>query len=441
MKRFLWSGGVLAALLAGCNPPSTKAPVAENAGSAGQGAVIKSPAREQAKPPSTPTTKLEFISQPAKLEAGKAANWKLQILDEKTDKPVAAFDTVHDKLLHLIVVSKDLSWFSHLHPAYKGNGVFEIKTAIPRAGEFKLFADYTPTGRGQEVSQHAFSVGGANPLPSQPKLVPDVMKGAWMTTTARSHDEGAAPAANATQYQVALMPMPAPLEAGREVMLHFQVRDASGKPVENLQPYLGAQGHLVILSSDASTFLHAHPMDGDHKMEGMDGGMDGGAAMPDHPPHPGHEAHAPDASAASTPASDVMFHTTFPTDGIYKAWGQFKHNNKIITAPFVLKVGSGVAPSSASASVIPPNAQKVTVQLPEGYKSGVTTVKAGTPIALTFALKSEAGCGDDIVVPTANWHKKLKVGESATVVVTPQKSGELKFACSMDMLKGSIKVQ
>jgi plastocyanin len=176
-------------------------------------------------------------------------------------------------------------------------------------------------------------------------------------------------------------------------------------------------------------------------MEGMDGGMDGCAAMPDHPPHPGHEAHALDASAASTQASDVMIHTTFPTDGIYKAWGQFKHNNKIITAPFVLKVGSGVAPSSASASVIPPNAQKVTVQLPEGYKSGVTTVKAGTPIALTFALKSEAGCGDDIVVPTAIWHKNLYVGESATVFVTPQKSGELKFACSMDMLKGSIKVQ
>jgi hypothetical protein len=231
------------------------------------------------------------------------------------------------------------------------------------------------------------------------------------------------------------MPMPAPLEANREVMLHFQVRDASGKPVEKLQPYLGAQGHLVILSSDASTYLHAHPMDGDHKMAGGD------MPMSDHPPHPGHEEHAPSPPAASTPPSDVMFHTTFPTDGIYKAWGQFKHNNKIITAPFVLKVGSGVAPSSASATVIPPNAQKITVELPAGYKSGAATVKAGTPIALTFAMKSEAGCGDTIVVPAANWRKKLKVGESATVVVTPQKSGELKFACSMDMFKGSIKVQ
>src|SRR5690606_11287475 len=105
---------------------------------------------------------------------------KLQIVDEKSGKPVTAFDTVHDKLLHLVVVSKDLSWFSHLHPTHKGNGVFEIKTAIPRAGEFELFADYTPTGREQQVTQHAFSVSGANALPAQAKLVPDVMKGAWM---------------------------------------------------------------------------------------------------------------------------------------------------------------------------------------------------------------------------------------------------------------------
>ena len=37
--------------------------------------------------------------------------------------------------------------------------------------------------------------------------------------------------------------------------------------------------------------------------------------------------------------------------------------------------------------------------------------------------------------------KNLKVGEKATVVYTPTKSGELKFACSMDMYKGTVTVQ
>ena len=37
---------------------------------------------------------------------------------------------------------------------------------------------------------------------------------------------------------------------------------------------------------------------------------------------------------------DVMFHTTIPKAGLYKAWGQFMHKGKIITAGFVLNVGA-----------------------------------------------------------------------------------------------------
>jgi plastocyanin domain-containing protein len=90
---------------------------------------------------------------------------------------------------------------------------------------------------------------------------------------------------------------------------------------------------------------------------------------------------------------------------------------------------------------IPANAQKVTVELPAGYKNGAVTVKAGTPVALTFKLTKDADCGNEISVPAAKWQKKLKVGESATVVYTPQKTGQLKFACSMDMMKGTLTVK
>jgi hypothetical protein len=97
--------------------------------------------------------------------------------------------------------------------------------------------------------------------------------------------------------------------------------------------------------------------------------------------------------------------------------------------------------ATPSTTAIPQNAQRITIALPSGYKSGVATLKAGTPAAITFKLQSDAGCGDDIVLPAAKWRKKLKVGESATVVYTPQKSGDLKFACSMDMYKGTIIVK
>ncbi len=86
--------------------------------------------------------------------------------------------------------------------------------------------------------------------------------------------------------------------------------------------------------------------------------------------------------------------------------------------------------------------QKVLITLPLDYKAKpAATVKAGQPVALTFFLKSEAGCGNTVVLPAAKWKKTLKVGEKATVVYTPTKSGALGFACGMDMMKGSVLVK
>lgn len=69
----------------------------------------------------------------------------VHILD--TDgKAIGEFDINHEKKLHLIAVSKDLSYFDHIHPEYKGNGQFEIMTSFPSGGDYKLFADYIPTG-------------------------------------------------------------------------------------------------------------------------------------------------------------------------------------------------------------------------------------------------------------------------------------------------------
>ena len=86
--------------------------------------------------------------------------------------------------------------------------------------------------------------------------------------------------------------------------------------------------------------------------------------------------------------------------------------------------------------------QKVLITLPIDYKTKpAATIKAGQPVALTFYLKSDAGCGNTVVLPAAKWKKTLKVGEKATVVYTPTATGPLAFACSMDMLKGSLLVK
>lgn len=279
------------------------------------------------------STKLEFLSAPTVIKAGEPATWTLKIVDAQTGAPVADFDRVHEKLMHLLLISSDLSWFNHLHPEYKGEGVFTISAVLPKAGSYKLYADYTPKGKTQEVAQYELATDGATPAPSTTQLVTDTVgEGGWMLRPTASAPEGEPDKQGNTRYTVALMPMPMKLVSGKDMMLHFQVRDAAGKPVDDLQPYLGAMGHLVVLSGDTKTFLHAHPMEGG--MEGMDhGSMDhGGAAHSD-------SGSAPHEHAAPTKGGpDVIFHTNFPTPGLYKVWGQFQHKGQIITAPFTIEV-------------------------------------------------------------------------------------------------------
>lgn len=271
-------------------------------------------------------TKLQFSSVPAALQAGKTAGWSLLISDTDSGKPIPKFEVMHDKLLHLIVVSKDLSWFTHIHPEWQGEGQFTIDYALPRAGDYWLYADYVTTEGGHEVATHSLKVAGANPLPSQPKLTADKPVGPWITKKFRVHDEGKAPPPDAALYEVALMPMPTTLRAGQEAMLHFLVRDASGKPLSDLQPYMGAMGHAVILSADGKTYLHTHPMEGD-EAEMKSGGHDHSKM---------HHSSTPGANGKSGP--DVMFHTLFPNAGKYRVWGQFMHNGKIITSTYTLEV-------------------------------------------------------------------------------------------------------
>ena len=99
------------------------------------------------------------------------------------------------------------------------------------------------------------------------------------------------------------------------------------------------------------------------------------------------------------------------------------------------------APNQTAKAPTAKAANAVTIELPGGYKSGAATVRAGQLTQITFVLKEDAGCGNDVVVPEAKWRKTLKVGQRASLQYTPKKSGTLKFACSMDMYKGSIIVK
>jgi hypothetical protein len=91
-------------------------------------------------------------------------------------------------------------------------------------------------------------------------------------------------------------------KAGEVTKITFALLDSTDKPVTDLQPYLGAMGHLVVISADGKLYVHAHPVEG-------------------------------------TAANGVVeFAAHFSRPGIYKGWGQFQRAGQVHTVPFVLKV-------------------------------------------------------------------------------------------------------
>ncbi|GAB2700819.1 hypothetical protein ACFQWB_06435 [Paenibacillus thermoaerophilus] len=215
--------------------------------------------------------------------SGEGEGRTIRIEIRKDDgEPIHDFDVTHEKLLHLIVVSKDLSYFDHIHPEYKGNGVFEIGHEFPAGGEYRLIADFKPTGGDAMTEMKWIEVEGqrAEPTPIMPETY-------WLTTV-----EGKRVTLNVDRLAV-----------NQETKLTFCIEDdRTNQPVTDLEPYLGAIGHVVILSEDGERYVHVHADEGQNT------------------------------------GPNAVFETSFPRSGIYKIWGQFQQDGRVFTVSYVVKV-------------------------------------------------------------------------------------------------------
>ena len=100
------------------------------------------------------------------------------------------------------------------------------------------------------------------------------------------------------------------------------------------------------------------------------------------------------------------------------------------------------AKSSQSAQNTQERTQSVTVTLSEkGYQPESFKLRKGVPARVTFVRKVEATCGTEIVLTEFNVKRELPLNQPVVVEFTPSKTGEFKFACGMDMLRGKIIVQ
>ena len=234
-----------------------------------------------------PTEKLfkAQLTVPDEIRQGQSFPLTIHIQDSK-GKSVSVFDVFQEKLMHLILVSDDLGFFSHLHPEHKGKGVFLIETSLPSAGRYTLFADYKPAGQQEQVSVLNASVKGA-------------AKASGMTDTGKTETI-------LEDLKVSVRFFPKAVKANKEIILTFDVKQASdSSPAKGFLPYLGEKGHLVIIkkseSLTAKDYIHAHAL-----KEGE--------------------------------ASEIQFAARFPEAGLYKLWCQFNHRGRILTADFWIQV-------------------------------------------------------------------------------------------------------
>lgn len=153
------------------------------------------------------------------------------------DEVLTEFAVRHEKRLHLIAVRDDFGGYRHLHPEQASDGQWSIEADLG-PGRWRLFADFQPVGGDEQVVDTEVVV------PGEPTATPD--------------SPGEVRSATVDGYTVEL---DGALSAGRGETLDFRV-SRDGAPVTDLQPYLGAFGHLVVLRGSDMKYLHAHPEDG-----------------------------------------------------------------------------------------------------------------------------------------------------------------------------------
>lgn len=220
------------------------------------------------KPPADQEFSVEFPLEVGDARSGKRTSpYQLKVSGLQNDLsfqligptgPVKDFDEVHERKLHLIAIRKDLKVFEHLHPELSPEGTFHLKHEWPAAGDYTLFADFAPKGKGGQIVGAPLKVRGSKNTP-----------------------------ALAEDFSLKLGDLP---KIGRTATVTVKF-----SPDMKLEPYLGAFGHLMIVSADGKNLVHSHPI-GDPR------------------------------------SGELDFSVRIPAAGKYRAWLEIQSNGRVLAS-------------------------------------------------------------------------------------------------------------
>ncbi|WP_044087082.1 cupredoxin domain-containing protein [Bifidobacterium bombi] len=75
-----------------------------------------------------------------------------------------------------------------------------------------------------------------------------------------------------------------------------------------------------------------------------------------------------------------------------------------------------------------------------GYTPQVVEVHAGEPVRLEFERQEDGECSSHVVFSDLGIDRMLPAYETTSVEFTPERPGDLPYACGMNMLHGMVKV-
>jgi len=226
------------------------------------------------------TSEVQVFFEPKVVEAGKPTFITISVTEKGKNLPL---EVVHTMRMHLLLVNEELTWFDHVHPKKQANGTYGISEIFPSAGKYFLFIDCKPIGHAANVNMKSLEVKGTL-LEQEPerniKLVADIE--AYTVSLLNGND----------------------LKTNTGQDLKFLI-EKDGKPIDkkDMQPYLGANAHIVLINQDDKDFLHIHSMS---------------------------SAHFP-----------IYAETYIEKAGLYRMWVQFKIEGKVYTTDFTLQVSKG----------------------------------------------------------------------------------------------------
>lgn len=239
---------------------------------------------------------VDVETAPAPIAAGRPFTLRLVVRDPDTKEIVRDFATVHEKRFHLFVLSQDLEHYDHVHPEQQADGSWTLNVTVPRDGFYKLYADFLPDGgTPQVIPRPLVTAGFAGDLAtSGARLVPDRQ----LTKTFGG-------------MNVELILPRGGLAAGRDEKFTYSLTDAAtGAPITEVEPYLGAWGHSLVMSEDTEHFVHAHPLE----------------ALPEKVERGG--------------GPDLTFKALLPKPGNYRVWTQIKRRGEVSTVTFTVAAAS-----------------------------------------------------------------------------------------------------